>query len=43
MSFKEPSVTQLLACYINYRSDIITPGTELYSLKQEFDKISTNK
>ena len=29
--------------YTNYRKDIITPGTELYELKQEYDKNPTIK
>lgn len=41
-SFSEPIVRQLMSYYVNYRSDIITPGTELYSLKQEFDKSGSN-
>ena len=41
-SFNEPIVRQLMSYYVNYRSDIITPGTELYSLKQEFDKTGSN-
>jgi hypothetical protein len=28
---------ELLSYYVNFRDDIITPGTHLYSLKQEFD------
>lgn len=27
----------LLNFYTNYRKDIITPGTKLYKLKQEYD------
>ena len=27
----------LLNFYTNYRKDIITPGTKLYALKQEYD------
>lgn len=27
----------LLGLYTNYRKDIITPGTELYKLKKEYD------
>lgn len=27
----------LLTFYTNYRKDIITPGTKLYKLKQEYD------
>lgn len=42
-SFSVPIVKQLLSYYVNYRSDIITPGTELYSLKQEFDKLGAKK
>jgi hypothetical protein len=29
---------KLLSFYTNYRQDIITPGTELYHLKNEYDK-----
>ena len=32
---------KLLNFYTNYRKDIITPGTELYSLKQEYDENPT--
>ncbi|MDO4822724.1 MAG: hypothetical protein Q4A08_00965 [Bacteroidales bacterium] len=32
---------KLLNFYTNYRKDIITPGTELYRLKQEYDKSPT--
>lgn len=32
---------KLLNFYTNYRKDIITPGTELYRLKQEYDKNPT--
>ena len=32
---------KLLNFYTNYRKDIITPGTELYSLKQEYDSNPT--
>ena len=28
---------ELLNFYTNYRKDIITPGTKLYELKQEYD------
>jgi hypothetical protein len=34
-------VSQLLEFYTNYRKDIITSGTELYTLKQEYDKNPT--
>lgn len=32
---------KLLNFYTNYRKDIITPGTELYRLKQEYDENPT--
>ena len=41
--FNNNDVKDLLRCYINYRKDIITPGTELYCLKQEYDKNPTRK
>lgn len=41
--FEEPEIKQLLHYYINYRKDIITPGTELYELKQKFDKLGVKK
>lgn len=34
---------ELLAFYTNYRKDIITEGTELYALKQEYDSNPTIK
>lgn len=34
---------RLLDFYTNYRNDIITPGTELYKLKQEYDANPTMK
>lgn len=39
--FNNPKVCELLNFYTNYRKDIITPGTELYKLKQEYDKSPT--
>lgn len=36
--FDNPKIKQLLNYYTNYRNDIITEGTELYKLKQEYDK-----
>ncbi len=36
-------VLQFLKHYTNYRKDIITEGTELYQLKQEYDKNPTIK
>ena len=30
---------ELLSYYINYREDIITPGTRMYKLKREFDQL----
>ena len=38
-----PLVLNFLKHYTNYRKDIITPGTELYELKQEYDKNPTMK
>ena len=35
--FNNPKVLKLLNFYHNYRKDIITPGTELYRLKKEYD------
>ena len=35
---KSDEALKLLRFYTNYRKDIITPGTELYHLKQEYDK-----
>lgn len=32
-----PRVLNILKYYVSYRSDIITPGTELYKLKQQYD------
>jgi hypothetical protein len=32
---------ELLNFYTNYRKDIVTPGTELYELKQQYDKHPT--
>jgi hypothetical protein len=34
-----PRIAKLIEYYTNYRDDIITPGTELYELKQEYDSI----
>ena len=39
--FDNPKMNKLLKFYIDYRKDIITPGTELYKLKQEYDKNPT--
>jgi hypothetical protein len=35
--FSDPHVLELLKYYKNFRSDIITKGTKLYELKQEYD------
>ena len=35
--FENPNIRKLLDFYHNYRKDIITPGTDLYRLKQEYD------
>lgn len=36
--FNNENINNLLKYYINYRKDIIEPGSELYELKQEYDK-----
>ena len=36
--FNDSKVCELLDFYTNYRKDIITPGTDLYKLKQEYYK-----
>jgi len=38
-----PEFTELLKFYTDYRDDIITKDTELYKLKQEYDKNPTRK
>ena len=39
--FEEPVIKRLLRYYIDFRDDIITEGTDLYNLKQEFDNLSS--
>jgi hypothetical protein len=39
--FVNPKITKLLEFYTNYRKDIITEGTDLFKLKQEYDKNPT--
>jgi hypothetical protein len=39
--FKESVIKRLLRYYIDFRDDIITEGTDLYNLKQEFDNLSS--
>ena len=41
--FNNPKILKLLDFYHNYRKDIITPGTELYRMKQEYDANPTIK
>jgi len=41
--FDNPKMNQLLNFYTNYRKDIITEGTELFKLKQEYDKNPTKQ
>jgi len=43
LNYTNCEVGDLLRCYMNYRKDIITPGTELYRLKQEYDQHPTKK
>lgn len=38
--FPEPVIKRLLRYYIDFRDEIITEGTDLYTLKQEFDNLS---
>lgn len=35
-------IVKLIEYYTNYRDDIISPGTELYALKQEYDSLKLN-
>ena len=37
LSVKSEIAIELLNCYTNYRKDIVTPGSDLYILKQEYD------
>ncbi len=37
LKFEDDEVRELLNCYVNFRKDIVTSGTELYKLKQEYD------
>ncbi len=39
--FPQSEAQQLLNFYTNYRKDIITPGTELFNLKQIYDENPT--
>jgi len=38
-----PDALKLLSFYTNYRKDIITPGTDLYRLKEMYDKNPTKQ
>ncbi|GHT24761.1 hypothetical protein FACS189430_10260 [Bacteroidia bacterium] len=38
-----PKFSRLLKFYTNFRDDVITQGTELYNLKQEYDSNPTRK
>lgn len=42
-SVKSEIGQKLLGFYVNFRSDIITPGTQLYEYKREYDLNSTYK
>lgn len=35
--FSDEDILRLLSYYTNFRKDIITPGTKLYSLKEDYD------
>jgi hypothetical protein len=39
--FPHPKIKRLLVYYTNFRDDIVTEGTELFKLKQEYDKQPT--
>lgn len=41
--FRNPLILDLLDYYTNYRKEIITPGTKLYELKQDFDTSEIQK
>lgn len=43
LDFADSEVRDLLRYYVDSRKDIITPGTELYLLKQEYDQHPTRK
>lgn len=43
LDFTDNEVRDLLRYYVDSRKDIITPGTELYQLKQEYDQHPTRK
>jgi hypothetical protein len=43
LNFSDSEVRDLLRCYVNYRKDIVTEGTELYMLKKEYDQHPTKK
>jgi hypothetical protein len=40
---ENPRVAKVLEYYTNYRDGIITPGTELYKLKQEYNSLNKKK
>ena len=41
--YNNPKFSELLSFYTNHRDDVITKGTELYRLKQEYDANPTRK
>jgi hypothetical protein len=43
LDFADSEVRDLLRYYVDSRKDIITPGTELFRLKQEYDQHPTRK
>lgn len=43
LNFADEEVRDLLRYYVDSRKDIITPGTELYKLKNEYDQHPTRK
>jgi len=42
VEINNPRITKLIGYYTNYRDDVITPGTELYELKREYDSSDEN-
>ena len=43
LEYTNGEVGDLLRFYMNYRKDIVTPGTELYRLKKEYDQHPTRQ
>ncbi|MDR2595013.1 MAG: hypothetical protein LBC87_09625 [Fibromonadaceae bacterium] len=39
LKINNPRIVKLIRYYTNYKDEVITPGTELYELKQEFNSL----